>query len=702
MHELNDTQLAGLAERCFSNREIEAVTGSRLSATQQAVVDRARVVAKLRRAQKRAEPKSNTERTLEKRERDRAIERRTCEDQKRRTKLERDPAAWLKWYMGSLYYLGWSPAHREMIEKAVKAFCQGRGFAVAAPRGEGKSAVLRGVTVYLQFTGRLRVPILGSWTARHTKTAFAIWKQLLSSRGSRLAADYPEFTQPFEISTNTAKLKNLTWKDTGDPIGASVDSVDHIIILPDSKGAIIAGTVNGDVKGVNVVMPNGEVLRPDGLLLDDCQDSERADQKDAVQETIDKIESQWFCLSGPDRKLTPFVACTVKEKDDVSEYWLKHPDFDSVRVPRVLAWPAGWEDKGSDSKRLWTEFDGIRSMGIKEAAKFYRKNKRVMTAGMKVSWRDRYDKKRGEPDAIFSAMWDFYRVGEKAFASEYQNNPLDSVVSQYGLSVELIQSRADQSRKPFEVPDWATACTTAATDINHYGLHSGLGAFGMDDSCAIAWYGCYDDQTVPKNASETERNAIIYSMLTVHGRQMRDMQVRPSIWLIDGGYAHGVVQRYVTAGEGRNMPFRVMVARGFGASQYRPFGRGVIGQPRERCHHAEWPLGRGVAYDADYWREIWQRSWLGKIGEPGACSLFAGDHRDFREQVCRERLREKIEGDSGWFYKWETAPGRHDYGDVGTMLFVGAAYGSGIGPGGSVVRQKPKAAYFSSRPTGKR
>ena len=94
--------------------------------------------------------------------------------------------------------------------------------------------------------------------------------------------------------------------------------------------------------------------------------------------------------------------------------------------------------------------------------------------------------------------------------------------------------------------------------------------------------------------------------------------------------------------------------------------------------------------NADYWREIAQKSWLGAIGAPGACDLPAGLHRDFAEQICREQLVGKAEIGKTWAYVWNTLSGAHDFGDCMMMLFALAGI-EGIGTGGMVKRVKSKS-----------
>ena len=101
------------------------------------------------------------------------------------------------------------------------------------------------------------------------------------------------------------------------------------------------------------------------------------------------------------------------------------------------------------------------------------------------------------------------------------------------------------------------------------------------------------------------------------------------------------------------------------------------------------------AWQADYWREVAQRAWLGSVGAPGSVSLFRGQHREFADQIAREQLKGKAEIGGQMFWNWHTQPGPHDYGDVMAQAFAAAAWG-GIGTGGS----NPPQPSNRRRPSG--
>lgn len=633
---------------------------------------------------------SGAERAAKFKAKGRAIERRVPEDAVRRRRLERDCAAWLRHYMPAAFTLPFGRSHREMIAGAVRAARAGTGVAVAAPRGEGKTTILRGVCLYLVATGAARFPLMAGWTHKSATEGFRVWLRMLHV-SPEFQADYPEITQPFEESTHSARIKNLTWEDSGKECGAEIRAVDRCIVLPDSRGAIAAASVQGDVKGLSVTLHDGSIIRPDLLLIDDAQDPERADNPAFVSGVVETIEKQWMCLAGPQSRITTMVACTVAAAGDVSEHFLSRPDFKGIRVSRIETWPDGWEDKASATRRLWDDWhaellDGLGDGdgGVK-GRQFYRANREAMTQGMSVSWAQRKDVRRKDPDAMYSAMFDLYRIGEMAFATEYQNVPLQKGVTLYNLTPDTICSRV-ADRQPGEVPDWSRL-RVAATDINpSYGLTWGLLGFGSDQTAAVIGYGVHS-MSVPPGATEGEAARALYEALVAHGRALAALSCRPEVWVIDaGGAAFDVVLRFC-AESARLVGVQATPCTGRGSRNYRSAGKSVLGKPREQCHTAVDARGRKwVAWNADYWREVAQKAWTGSVGAPGSCSLPAGRHREFAEQVCREQLAGKGEIGGQMVWTWNTQPGRHDYGDCMAMAYMAAAWG-GIGTGGQTAPQ---------------
>jgi len=400
-------------------------------------------------------------------------------------------------------------------------------------------------------------------------------------------------------------------------------------------------------------------------------------------------------MAGPQKRLTAACACTVEAEGDVSDHWLSRPGWRTLRVSRITEWPGGgsggdWPEKNKKEKALWDAWNEIRvKHGEKAAISYYMKHKDRMTEGMRVSWAERYDRKRGDPDALYAAMWDRYDKGADVFSRGQQNMPLKQGITVYCLTPEIVQSRA-QDRAPGVVPEWAQV-VVAATDINpSYALTTVIVAFGANQVAAVVWYGLHK-MSVAKEVTEIEKRRIIYEHLSAHGRQVAGLPCRPALWVIDGGGSpEGCVIQF-SANAPQICGLMAVATFGRNWKSYRPTAKSThrvrVG---EQYHHvAERRDRQWVIIHADYWREIAQRGWTGDPGAPGSCSLPKGNHGDFALQVTREQLAGKDDVGGRTVWVWNTQPGPHDYGDCMHMAYVAAAI-QGIGTGGESQR-KPAA-----------
>lgn len=603
-----------------------------------------------------------------------------------------DAEAWLLAYLPNAFPLPFGQVHREIIKAVSYAIESGGNVAIAAPRGTGKSTLVNGLVLWALMTGRTAFPVVLPWDDRAKRRALRFWAGELCFN-ARLNRDYNDITEPFVKSRGIANRLTALHKDDKST-GARLGITEGIIILPDGKGAIGSATINGNPRGLNYATIDGRIIRPSLCIIDDPQDRETAKSKLRIADTIETINADVAGMAGPDARMSMVMSCTVIERGDVADHYLSHPDWKSIRVGQVITWPTGFDEKGSQSRELWDAWNVERQTGEQDqdggeaALSFYNQHKDRLTQGMEVSWLERYDRKRNQPDAYFAAMYDYYAMGEDAFAAERQNEPIKQGVTIYTLTPEIIASRRTD-RPAGSVPEWSKL-RIAATDINpSYGLTYSLCSFGADQTAAVLAYGV-ETMNIPGGATNAEFERRTYEYLIAHGRKLAAIPCKPDYWLIDaGGAAFDIVHRFCVESVAL-CKIIAIPATGRGAKNYRPYGKSVLGRPREACHCAVDTRNRKwIAFNADYWREQAQKAWTGSPGAPGSCSLPQGVHRDFAEQICREQLQGKAEIAGQMTWVWNTAPGPHDYGDCMTMCFVGAAF-HGIGTGGGAIVQKVK------------
>ena len=607
--------------------------------------------------------------------------RRRPADAKRRRRLERNPEKWLRWYFPNVFTLPFSDGHREIIHAIVRTDTHGKDIVVAAPRGEGKTNILRYMSIYLIVTERSKFPAMGGWQSRSAAEAFSTW--LIAITSERLVADYPEFFAPFAESTHANRLPFLRWQGEERPTGAAVRSRLMQIVFPDGRGALAAGSLQGDIKGLNITTADGLSLRPDKLLLDDPQDVDRAADPKFVAEVLHKIDTQWQCLAGPDKRISMMVACTIYAPDDVGESLGKRRNTVFVRIPRVVSWPVDFEKESSLTRQLWDRWfdlyddDKTRDM----AFRFYRKNRVAMCKGFAVSWKHRFDRSKGDPDAYFSAMVDYYTKGREAFFSEYQNQPVAHEAKFYELKPKNVLEHVVELYEN-EVPE-DTVFASMSTDINYsYGLTYEAAAFRRDGSMHVFAKGVWCQAPLPisaKNTNQEQRQRLVKKALELMAAWVDVQPWHLDVWYIDaGGEQFDTVTNFCRKAKKNGKLGRAMIGRA--GKTYDPSVKTCVGRVRGRvyaCFTRE--SGKWYCMDADYYKELAQTSWITPKGEPGSATIYKGSHRDYAEQMCREVLEAKgvIMGRGGHtmvVYKWNTLPGKHDHLDTHAMNYAAAGY----------------------------
>lgn len=623
---------------------------------------------------------------------------RVCENPARRKRLEKDAEKWLKWYLSGSFTRKFERPQKEIIRGSQQASDNGSRFVVAGERGIGKSAVLWGMILFFKLTGQHPFPICVPWADGALKRAFRFWKTALCYN-VRLLADYPEYCQPFYeargIPQRVPNIIIIGSDGTKRMPNAQLTSGQGIIAMPDNLGCIGGATINGNVRGLNHPQADGTILRPSIALVDDIQDRKVAKSPDQITTTISIIDGDVGGCGEVGKDLPMLMACNCIETNDVACHYLNHAEWHALRISCVEQWPDGWDDADSECRQLWEELHE-KMLSKDNTVAFYKKHRAVMTKGMKLSAPGVFKKSAKCPDAFYGVMRMYYRMGREAFLAERQQNPVDKVAEAgpYTLTPAIIQSRANKGQKMYDLPDWVTR-RFASSDVNpSYAFSTVVFGFGEDQSASIPWYGLHRT-AINESVPEAVRAQALFSELTKHGKALSELPCRPEAWAIDaGGKQFDAVVRFCSESV-RLCGIQAYAFTGRGAKQYRPYGKTLSGQPKEQCHgcidrkqgrHIRW-----VAWNADYWKEMAQRAWLGEIGSPGAVSVYDGSHTELANQICRERLIAKGEIGGQMFWNFHRQPGKNDFGDAMAQGYALAAY-CGIGTGGTTVRriQRPR------------
>lgn len=629
---------------------------------------------------------------------DRMIERHACADPRLREELEDDPEAWLLHMYPGAFSLPFGPPHREIIGNAIDAAKAGRWYAIAAPRGTGKTTVLNGLVMYLLATGACKFPAIIPWRTADASRSLRFWLATLV-HNPRFASLYPELADPFVAGRGVpAKVVTLMWRDTEEITGAAVSLSNGSIILPDARGVVGASSINGNPRGLQFTAMNDEqaVWRPDLLLIDDPCNKKTAHSPTLIQSVIAKIDEDCIGMSGPDNTIPVLLTGTVISEGDPLSHYLSDetPDWKASRIRQIESMPSHME--------LWHEWNTLRlskdtrEAGEKAARAFYRKHKKAMKEGFKVSWVHRYDKKRGQPDAYYAAMYDYFRMGEKAFRQERQNEPEERISSLYELPMELV-SRKTNGLARGEVPE--VPYVTVGIDINIDHLSWSVCAIDRTLAAAVVDYGI-----------EPEAPALLWtkdspiSPETAVARALRklclDLTTRwPQITrlAIDGNWMTDTVTG-ITAELNKALSCDVVTARGVSSrAYYVPNSRKRLEKRGEHCHILKQKgKGRALWFNSHQMHRILQTGFFLPTGSAGSVSLFGGpknSHPELAEHICADRLVKVTQGSRGQeVHTWELDERyRNDLSDAIVMALAGAAV-DGASPNAEKEHDEEKAA----------
>ncbi len=275
----------------------------------------------------------------------------------------------------------WLFLHLPQVARAP----DGKRELIAAPRGNAKSTVVTLLfTAWCVICRTKRFPVILSDTFDQA----AVHLQGLKSElefNPRLAADFPEDAgagpvwQAGEIVTASgAKIK----------IGGA--------------GKALRGFRHG-------------AQRPDLVIADDLENDENVknpDQRNKLENWLDKTVEP---LGPPDGSMDLIWVNTFLHFDAVAMRKSRNPLWRKKVFKAVTQWP--------DDMALWEQWEGILRNSDPEIAealadRFYQDNQAAMLAGAVVLW--------PAVQPLVKLMKIKVRVGDAAFSSEYQNEPIDS------------------------------------------------------------------------------------------------------------------------------------------------------------------------------------------------------------------------------------------------------------------------------------
>ncbi len=597
------------------------------------------------------------------------------QDYVRRLELEADTARWLKHYLPESFPLAFADIHYQYISDLDYIAQYGGWKAIALPRGSGKTTIALGFSLKAILTGASLYVVIVSATATNGKENIASLKTWLLFN-DRLAADYPEVCEPIRktggipqaMNTVTAHGQSVHMKWTANQIilpDAPLIVDGERMKAPSANAIVECDGITGSLRGRKYDRPDGRTVRPDLAIPDDPQTSESARSPEQTRRRLQIIKSDIAGLAGPGRDIRIVLPCTIMEHNDLADEVTdvqKTPDFLGQRHPFFVSMPTNMD--------LWHEYNLQRVAGLeardrgKSAVAFYNDHRQELDKGAMVTWPER----KGD-SAVNGIQWgmnQYFKLGERAFATEMQNDPIPDVdvISLTKDEVLACETKHKRWVIPFEHLN-----VFAFIDCNPRtsGLHWAVMAFGEKLLAQVIAYGRYPERgtMVPKGASETEEDMILHKGLGVvcdafQECRVNDGQAVLDSVLVDGGYKYTTVQNFTSKAR---YPFQLFTSRGRASSMYSDYGRDVVKSMGHIHLRRNARRERYLTHNADALREIAHRAFHAGPDAPGGCGIHRRPpfHDEFAEHVTSQKLREKVQGKKDILYKWTLIPGAADH-----------------------------------------
>lgn len=600
-----------------------------------------------------------------------------------RERCRHDFRAFCDAYFPLTFNKAWSQDHLKAIAKIQTAILEGGLFALAMPRGSGKTSLVETACIWAILYGHAQfVALIGASAEAASEMLDSIKSEL--ENNDALFADFKRVLYPIhrlEGISNRCKGQlfqgertHITWT-AGEIVLPSMPGP-----LNEGAGAIlkVAG-ITGRIRGMKFKRSDGQSVRPSLVIIDDPQtdDSARSASQNAKRESI--LAGAVLGLAGPGKKISGVMPCTVIQPGDMADNILdrsKHPEWNGERTKLVYKFPT--------NTRLWDEYRALRAESFKQdgngrgANAFYESHRAAMDAGAEVAWAERFDP--DEISAIQHAMNKKLDLGDAAFNAEYQNEPIHvGKADEDLLSADAIANKLNGLKRG--VVPIGVSHLTMFVDVQGKLLYWMVCGWQEDFTGYVLDYGTYPDQHLGYFTLREARRSLqmafkgtgaegaIYAGLQALCREQLDRewrrddgaQLRVGLCLVDANWGNStdVVYQFCRqdAHAAQLLPSH---GRGVGAAS-KPFSEY---RPEPGCRTGlNWripvTLGkraiRHVVHDVNFWKSFVHGRLAVPMGDKGCLSLFGREptaHRMLADHLTAE-YRVKTEGRGRTVDEWK-------------------------------------------------
>ena len=582
-------------------------------------------------------------------------------------------------YFDYLFTHPFTEAQRAWGNAIVTGIFEGGWRAEAAPRGDGKTTICKGVLTWAVNYGYLRFPVFFGANSTFAGAALADIR-LMYERSEALAEDFPEICYPVKCLEGAPQRANM---QTSSGERTLLQWSGDEIIMPTIKATLKTGSAGAilSCKGIDAairgMIKNGQ--RPDFAVLDDVETRDSAHSFTETKKRIETIEQDVVGLAGQGKRLSIAMLCTIIKKGCAADQFT-----DRKEKPAWQGNRRKWLIDKPVNEEIWQKYiemrqaDQIEGNGTGPTAhKFYLANRAEMDVGAKISNPYRFDAKF-ESSALESCYNKIADVGWDSFACEYQNEPPDEELAETsGLNRETVCKKLNNLDHGI-VPHWCEKLT-AFIDVHGRTLVWCIVAWKQGMQGYVIDYGMDvvhspTGSLVAKENQEALDSAILTALMG-----WRDWEAQAGwpidvsgevrhidLCLVDAGYKPDIIDRFVRISAGG----QYRASMGYGSTQTQrykaPRKSTALVKVGNHYHLSQQPTVKRLwSIDADYFKNSVHNGILAPADVPGSIALYGKEpvaHRRFADQICAEIwTREFVGGAGRGFKEYFNVKSRHNH-----------------------------------------
>jgi len=617
---------------------------------------------------------------------------------RRRNRAAKSFRAFCEEFFPDSFNMEWSDDHFKVITAIERAVRSGGLFALAMPRGSGKSTLSRTAAICAILHGYCHYVCIIAATATRAEQILDGIKVSLRFN-AKLYEHYPVELHGI-IKLEGEARRCLGQKHDGKSTQSEWKA--KKVVFPTmygrrkskAAGAVLtaAGLTGGEIRGQNHTLADGEtVQRPDLVLCDDPQTRESAASELQTTNRVALLNGDVLGMAGPGKKISGIMPCTVICPDDMAEQILnreRSPEWQGERMQMLYQFPTN-ED-------LWEQYAELRFQSFRqdgdgsEATEFYKANQEEMDAGSMVAWPAR--KNEDEASGLQHAM-NLKLRDESAFWAEYQNDPKDFQLGEAMLSADEIAGKVNG----IERGTVSLECDllTAHIDVHENLLYYVVAGWSRRFAGNIVDYGVFPEQ----RRSYFSTHGARFTMLSVSepgtdldgaiwgGLKHLVGQLFSREWMREDGATMRLRRCLIDANWGRytDLVYKFCRESSHAGSLLPAHGRyvGAAGEPLGINKHDErirpkpgeeaglnWVIRRNrrrvirhIVFDANFWKSFVHDRLRTADGSQGCLRLFGKprtDHKLFADHMTAEHP-ERVESKNRVVDEWKLRPGRENH-----------------------------------------